>query len=110
MLSELLPIDLSPLSLGAGRVGLVVVDAGVAFTREGNLSDPTHMVPMVRRIGERWTELRGLLGTGCTPCASWTPTTPTSPSRPTRPTASSAPARRRSIPSWPGCSRSRECR
>ncbi len=62
MLSELLPISLSPLALGEGPVGLVIVDAGVAFTREGNLADPEHMVPMVKRIGERWRELQGLLG------------------------------------------------
>ena len=60
MLTERLPFTLAPVSLEGSRVGLVVVDAGVGFTREGNLSDPTHMVPMVRRIGQRFKELSGL--------------------------------------------------
>mgnify|MGYP002630807134 CR=1 FL=1 len=60
MLTELLPFSTAPVSIEGARVGLIVVDAGVAFTRVGNLADPTHMVPMVHRIGERWKELSGL--------------------------------------------------
>jgi len=52
MLSELLPVETAEVPLGDAPVGLVIVDAGVAFTREGNLADPEHMVPMVRTISE----------------------------------------------------------
>ncbi|MCB9797764.1 MAG: isochorismatase family protein [Alphaproteobacteria bacterium] len=61
-LAQLLPIAPEPVAPGPGNVGLVVVDAGVAFTREGALSDPERMVPMVRRIGETWRRLDGALG------------------------------------------------
>ncbi|MEZ4470330.1 MAG: isochorismatase family protein [bacterium] len=61
-LEERLPIALAPVSLGAGAVGLVVVDAGVGFTRTGNLADPTHMVPMVHRIAAHWRALHAHLG------------------------------------------------
>ncbi len=57
-----LPISLEQVSLGEGPVGLVVVDAGVGFTREGNLADPTHMVPMVQRIAETWRGLNEAIG------------------------------------------------
>ncbi len=57
-----LPIEMSALALGDGPVGLVIVDAGVGFTREGNLADPTHMVPMVQAIDATWRELDGLIG------------------------------------------------
>lgn len=56
-LSALLPVAPAPVPIGPGRVGMVVVDAGVAFTRRGNLSDPEHMVPMVQRIGDTWRNL-----------------------------------------------------
>ena len=61
-LKERLPVQLAAVPLGAGPVGLVIVDAGVAFTREGNLADPTHMVPMVRRIDVLYRELAQRLG------------------------------------------------
>jgi nicotinamidase-related amidase len=57
-----LPLNTQHLALGEGNVGLVVVDAGVGFTREGNLADPTHMIPMVRRIGETWRALHAAIG------------------------------------------------
>ena len=57
-----LPFDTQTLALGDGPVGLVVVDAGVGFTREGNLADPTHMVPMVRRIDAEFRALRAAVG------------------------------------------------
>jgi nicotinamidase-related amidase len=62
-LQAVFPISLSEISLsGTHAVGLVVVDAGVAFTRQGTLSDPTHMLPMVRRIGEHFKALEAALG------------------------------------------------
>lgn len=61
-LVELLPIQPQTLSLGHGPVGLIVVDAGVAFTRRGALADPEHMVPMVHRIGHLWHDLDRRLG------------------------------------------------
>lgn len=33
-----------------GQIGLVIVDPGRGFTRDGNLADPTNMVPMVSQI------------------------------------------------------------
>lgn len=57
-----LPLTTQTVGLGTGNVGLVVVDAGVGFTREGNLADPTHMVPMVRRIGDTWRALHAAIG------------------------------------------------
>ncbi len=57
-----LPISLLTVELGTGPVGLVVVDVGVGFTREGNLADPTHMVPMVARIAETWRALKSAVG------------------------------------------------
>ncbi|MCB9526187.1 MAG: isochorismatase family protein [Myxococcales bacterium] len=61
-LTDLLPYTAQPLALGEGPVGLVIVDAGVAFTREGNLADPTHMIPMVRAIDREYRALRDALG------------------------------------------------
>ena len=61
-LEERLPVTLAPVALGDGPVGLVVVDAGVGFTRTGNLADPTHMIPMVHRIGAHWRALHAALG------------------------------------------------
>lgn len=61
-LSALLPIQPQVLALGQGPVGLVIVDAGVAFTRRGSLSDPEHMVPMVHRIAHIWHDLDRRLG------------------------------------------------
>ncbi|MCB9746093.1 MAG: isochorismatase family protein [Alphaproteobacteria bacterium] len=61
-LESLLPISPKPVELGPGAVGLVVVDAGVAFTREGALADPVRMVPMVRRIAQTWRRLDASLG------------------------------------------------
>jgi len=61
-LARLLPVAPEPFVLGDGPIGLVVVDPGVGFTREGNLADPTHMVPMVRAIGDTWRRLRAALG------------------------------------------------
>ena len=51
-------LDLS----GNHPVGLVVVDAGVAFTRQGSLSDPARMIPMVGRIDAAWRALSAALG------------------------------------------------
>lgn len=56
-LSALLPVSPAPVPIGPGNVGIVVIDAGVAFTRRGQLSDPDHMIPMVRRIGATWRDL-----------------------------------------------------
>ena len=53
-LEERLPICLTSVDISQGAVGLVVVDAGVGFTREGLLSDPIHMIPMVHRIDAEW--------------------------------------------------------
>lgn len=62
-LHTLLPVNIeAPIALGEAPVGLVVVDAGVAFTREGNLADPTHMVPMVHAIAAEYRALRAALG------------------------------------------------
>ncbi len=61
-LEERLPLSRTTVALGGGPVGLVVVDAGVGFTREGNLADPTHMVPMVARIAETWRTLDAAIG------------------------------------------------
>ena len=64
MLSQTFPLTLTEVSLtGSHPVGLVVVDPGVAFTRSGALSDPTHMLPMVRKIGEHYRALKNALGT-----------------------------------------------
>lgn len=57
-----LNVELAPVPLGRGPVGLVIVDAGVAFTREGALADPEHMVPMVGRIDALYRDLRARLG------------------------------------------------
>jgi len=61
-LARLLPVTPEPFTIGDGPIGLVVVDPGVGFTREGNLADPEHMIPMVRAIGETWRGLRADLG------------------------------------------------
>ena len=62
-ITEQLPILTHSLSIaGEHAVGLVVVDPGVAFTREGNLADPTSMAPMVAAIGEAYRGLRAALG------------------------------------------------
>jgi nicotinamidase-related amidase len=61
-LNDTLPVQLSPVPLGEGPVGLVLVDAGVAFTRQGALADPEHMVPMVRTIDALYRDLRERLG------------------------------------------------
>lgn len=45
-----------------GNVGLVIVDPVCGFTREGNLADPEHMVPMVREIAAEYRRLRERLG------------------------------------------------
>ena len=62
-LEQTFPVRPVPVALDGDRaVGLIVVDAGVAFTRSGSLSDPLHMIPMVRRIGEHARALRAALG------------------------------------------------
>ena len=62
-LSSLLPFTVSTLDLsGDHTVGLVLVDPGVAFTREGALSDPTQMIPMVRAIAATTRDLQARLG------------------------------------------------
>jgi nicotinamidase-related amidase len=57
MIEDLLPVSSREVTL-SGRVGLVVVDPGVAFTRRGALSDPERMLPMLRRVGEEYRALR----------------------------------------------------
>lgn len=49
-----------PLNL-RGKIGLVIVDPVVGFTRKGNLSDPERMVPMVHRIRDTFYELKDRL-------------------------------------------------
>ena len=61
-LEERLPIQLQSIALGEGPIGLVVVDAGIGFTREGNLADPERMIPMVSRIGNTWRRLSEAIG------------------------------------------------
>ena len=61
-LEERLPIQLQSIALGEGAIGLVVVDAGIGFTREGNLADPERMIPMVSRIGNTWRRLSEAIG------------------------------------------------
>ncbi|MBI5794227.1 isochorismatase family protein [Candidatus Uhrbacteria bacterium] len=61
-LERLFPVSLCRYPLKEGDVGLVIVDPGRGFTREGNLSDPTHMVPMIRRIASLYRELHATLG------------------------------------------------
>ena len=62
ILASRLPIQLDSIELGKGPIGLVIVDAGVGFTRQGNLSDPERMIPMVRRIDAQWRALHAALG------------------------------------------------
>jgi nicotinamidase-related amidase len=61
-LEDRLPLEITSFSLGDGAVGMVIVDAGVGFTREGNLADPIHMIPMVRAIDAQWRALDAQLG------------------------------------------------
>lgn len=62
-LQRLLPVTTTVYELPAeGNVGLVIVDPGRGFTREGNLADPTHMVPMVMRIAADYQDLKADLG------------------------------------------------
>lgn len=61
-LEQRLPLKREIVSLGDGPVGLVVVDAGVGFTREGALADPRHMVPMVAAIARQFHALREAIG------------------------------------------------
>jgi nicotinamidase-related amidase len=61
-LAVLLPFDTHDIELGPGTVGLVVVDPGVAFTREGSLADAVSMKPMVDRIDAEVKALRDALG------------------------------------------------
>ena len=61
-LEERLPVQMESITLGDGAIGLVVVDAGVGFTRHGNLADPERMIPMVGRIAETWRRLSADVG------------------------------------------------
>jgi len=62
-LQRLLPVTTTVYELPAeGNVGLVIVDPGRGFTREGNLADPNHMVPMVMRIAADYQDLKADLG------------------------------------------------
>jgi nicotinamidase-related amidase len=61
-LQRALPVQLSRPPLPEGRLGLVVVDAVVGFTRQGNLSDPTSMGPMVQAIDALVRDLDRRLG------------------------------------------------
>ncbi len=61
-LESRLPIETQVVALGTGNVGLVVVDAGVAFTRSGALAAPDVMVPMVQQIATHWRALKVNLG------------------------------------------------
>lgn len=63
VLADALPVAMRPVAPApTGQVGLVMVDPCVGFTRRGNLSDPTHMVPMVHAMSDRCRQLRGDLG------------------------------------------------
>jgi nicotinamidase-related amidase len=61
-IASLLPFTPRPVDLAGSTVGLVVVDPGVGFTREGNLADPARMLPMLAAIGEEYRSLRAALG------------------------------------------------
>lgn len=58
-----LPVVLHPVDVaGAARVGLVIVDPGVGFTRSGALSDPERMAPMIGAIDKEYRALKFALG------------------------------------------------
>ena len=61
-LRQALPVPVTTATLGPGGVGLVVVDVVRGFTREGNLSDPASMEPMVQAVGELAARLDRQLG------------------------------------------------
>jgi nicotinamidase-related amidase len=62
-LTQSLPFTQRTLDLsGAHHVGLVIVDPGVAFTREGALADPERMIPMVRSIEANFKAMQADLG------------------------------------------------
>ena len=61
-LQQALPVPVGTASLGPGNVGLVVVDVVRGFTREGALSDPASMAPMVQAVGALATQLDQQLG------------------------------------------------
>ncbi len=44
-----------------GNIGLIIVDPGRGFTRQGNLADPVHMVPMLDRIADLYDDLKDTL-------------------------------------------------
>jgi len=61
-LQQALPVSVGTGSLAPGGVGLVVVDVVRGFTREGSLSDPASMEPMVQAVGALAEELLFELG------------------------------------------------
>ena len=61
-LRHFMPVSYGSADLSEGRVGLVLVDPVVGFTREGFLSDPESMIPMVEAIDQLSRELLEQLG------------------------------------------------
>lgn len=61
-LSRALPIEVATPPLPAGNLGLIVVDVVRGFTRQGALSDPASMAPMVARLDALARELDRRLG------------------------------------------------
>ena len=61
-LQQALPVSVGTAMLAPGDVGLVVVDVVRGFTREGNLSDPASMKPMVQAASALATRLDQELG------------------------------------------------
>lgn len=49
-LQQALPVEISRVHLPEGNIGLIIVDVVQGFTREGNLSDPESMAPMVEVV------------------------------------------------------------
>ncbi len=61
-LQQALPVPVGKATLGPGDVGLVVVDVVRGFTREGALSDPASMAPMVAAASALAKDLDHQLG------------------------------------------------
>ncbi len=61
-LQQALPVVLDKPTLAPGGVGLIVVDVVRGFTREGNLSDPASMEPMVTAVDTLAGQLDEKLG------------------------------------------------
>jgi len=61
-LARALPVQIDRAALPAGNVGLIVVDAVQGFTRQGSMSDPISLGPMVAAIDALVRELDRRLG------------------------------------------------